>query len=75
MKAQCVCCLESETEKSKGDLETILNKIIQARDNSILDLDGHSGDGEEWKDWRNICALESNWRLSSSGEGGVKEHS
>lgn len=35
----------------------------------------NSGDRDKWKDWRSICTLESNWRLSSSGKGGGKDDS
>lgn len=52
-----------------------MNRVIQARVSSGLDLDGDGGDGDKWKDWRNILVLESSWRLSSSGEGGIKDDS
>lgn len=49
--------------------------MIQAGVNSGLDLDGDGEDEKKWKDWRNISVLESNWRLSSSGEGGIRDAS
>lgn len=42
---------------------------------ACLDLDGDHGDGKKWKDWRNAQALDSNWRLNSSGEEGISNDS
>lgn len=47
MKAHCAYSVESGMERTKSDLETRVNWLIQARDNSGMQLDGDSGDGEK----------------------------
>lgn len=48
--------------------------MIQASGNSGLDFDGDHGDGEKWKDQKNVQVLGFNQILSDgSGEGGFDD--